>query len=87
MCYSVLPKGGDAMGIFSIRLTEKEEKLFKSYVTFTGKTLSELLKTALKEKIEDKFDYEIGIKALENFEKNPIVHSIEDVIKEIENDL
>lgn len=75
------------MGIFSLRLSDTEEKLFKGYATFTGQTLSELFKTALKEKIEDKIDYEIGIKALENFEKNPITHSIEDVIKEIENEL
>lgn len=75
------------MGIFSLRLSDTEEKLFKGYATFTGQTLSELFKTALKEKIEDKIDYEIGIKALENFKKNPITHSIEDVIKEIENEL
>lgn len=75
------------MSIFSIRLTEAEEKLFKSYAAFTGKPLSELLKTALKEKIEDKIDYEIGRKALEKFNKNPLTHSIEDVIEEIENEL
>ncbi len=75
------------MSIFSLRLSDTEEKLFKGYATFTGQTLSELFKTALKEKIEDKIDYEIGIKALENFEKNPITHSIEDVIKEIEDEL
>lgn len=75
------------MSIFSLRLSDTEEKLFKSYAAFTGQTLSDLFKTALKEKIEDKIDYEIGLKALENFEKNPITHSIEDVIKEIENEL
>lgn len=75
------------MSTFSLRLTEAEEKLFKSYATLTGKTLSELFKTALKEKIEDKIDYEIGIQALENFKKNPVTHSLEDVMKEIENEL
>lgn len=75
------------MSTFSIRFTEDEKKLFKSYASFTGKPLSELLKTALKEQIEDKLDYEIGIKALEEFEKDPIVYSIEDVIEEIKNEL
>ena len=75
------------MSIFSLRLSKDEEKLFKSYAELTGKTLSELFKTALREKIEDKIDYEIGIKSLEEFQKKPIVHSIEDVMKEIENEL
>lgn len=75
------------MGTFSIRLTDTEEKLFKNYAKFTGKPLAELLKTALREKIEDKLDYEIGIKALEQFESNPIMHDIESVILELENEI
>lgn len=66
------------MSTFSIRFTEDEKKLFKSYASFTGKPLSKLLKTALKEQIEDKLDLRIDApKTLEEFEKDPIVYSIE----------
>lgn len=75
------------MTTVSLRLNEQEEKLFKSYSIHTGKTLSELFKTSLKEQIEDQLDYEVGIKALEKFESNPITHSIDDVIMELENEL
>lgn len=75
------------MSTFFYTFYWRRKKLFKSYASFTGKPLSELLKTALKEQIEDKLDYEIGIKALEEFEKDPIVYSIEDVIEEIKNKL
>ena len=76
------------MTTISLRLNkEEEEKLFKNYSFHTGKTLSELFKTSLKEQIEDQLDYEIGIKALERFEKKPVTHSIDDIIMELENDL
>lgn len=75
------------MGIVSLRLNTAEEELFKSYATHTGKTLSELFKTALAEQIEDQLDYETGIKALNQFQKDPITHSIDDIITELENDL
>lgn len=74
------------MGMVSLRLNTKEE-LFRSYARYTGKSLSELFKTALAEQIEDRFDYETGIQALKTFEKNPVTHSIDEIIKELEDDL
>lgn len=75
------------MTVVSIRLNEKEEKLFKGYADLTGKTLSELFKTALVEEIEDKLDYETGIKALESYRKNPVSTPIGDFIEELESEL
>lgn len=71
------------MGIVSLRLNEVEEKLFKNYATYTGKTLSELFKRALAEEIEDQFDYETGVKALEQHKKNPETYSIDQVADEL----
>lgn len=89
MLYNVLQieQGGHIMGMVSLRLNTAEEELFRSYAVHTGKTLSELFKTALAEQIEDQLDYDIGIRALKEFEKNPVRHSIDDVIKELENEL
>ncbi|MDV5974018.1 hypothetical protein FMV2238Y02_13110 [Streptococcus canis] len=75
------------MGMVSLRLNSAEEELFRSYAIHTGKTLSELFKTALAEQIEDQLDYETGIKALAHFKENPIKYSIDDVIKELEDEL
>ncbi len=75
------------MSTISIRLNKQEEELFKSYATYTGETLSRLFKSALAEQIEDQLDYETGMKALKRFETNPVTHSIDDVIKELEDDL
>ncbi|KXT85603.1 RelB/StbD replicon stabilization protein [Streptococcus satellite phage Javan354] len=75
------------MGMVSLRLNTAEEELFRSYAVHTGKSLSELFKSALAEQIENQLDYEIGIQALKRFEENPVTHSIDDVIKELENGL
>lgn len=80
-------KVGGVMGIVSLRLNETEEEIFRSYAIHTGKSLSELFKSALIEQIEDQLDYEIGIKALKKFQENPVTHSIDDVLAELEDGL
>ena len=75
------------MSVVSLRLNEEENNLFRTYSKHTGKSLSELFKSALANQIEDELDYETGIKALKDFEKNPISYSIDDLILELENDL
>ncbi|AMB99968.1 translation repressor RelB [Aerococcus urinaehominis] len=75
------------MSVVSLRLNEEEEKLFKGYSQQTGKTLSELFKTALAEEIETELDYEIGVQALEAYRQDPVSSSIGEFIKELENDL
>lgn len=75
------------MIIISLRLSEKEEELFRIYATNTGKTLSELFKSSLLEQIETQLDYEIGVQTLKKFDKNSVIHSIDDVITELENSI
>ena len=45
---------------FSMRLSQEEESLFKSYAKLHGISLSEALKRALLEKIEDEYDINIA---------------------------
>ena len=73
------------MSTISLRLNQEEDQLFRNYATLTGKTLSELFKTALLEQIEDQFDYQLGAKALEDFENdpNPITYSLEEAATEL----
>ncbi len=75
------------MSVVSLRLNEEENNLFRTYSKHTGKSLSELFKSALANQIEDELDYETGIKALKDYEKNPVTYSIDDLILELENDL
>lgn len=71
------------MSVISIRLNKEEQKLFKTYSEYTGKNLSELFKMALKETIEDKIDYEVGLLALEEFEKDKTTYTIDEILEEL----
>lgn len=68
---------------FSIRLNEKEEKLFKSYAQFHGCSLSEAMKNALLEKIENEYDIAIAEQAHNEYMKDPKTISHEDLMKEL----
>ncbi|MEQ0488685.1 DUF6290 family protein [Anaerococcus murdochii] len=73
--------------IISIYLNKDEYKLFRNYSNQTRKNLSDLFKIALINQIEDEFDNELGIKALESFNNNSITYEIDDLIFELENDM
>ena len=54
------------MSVTTIRLNEAEAEMFTSFSELTGEPMSTLFKNALREKIEDYFDLQAGINALEN---------------------
>lgn len=52
---------------FSIRLTDEERQLAKSYAKLHSFSLAEAFKRALFEKIEDEYDIVIGQEAYEEY--------------------
>ena len=64
-----------------IRLTEQDEKLFKSYAKTNNISLSELFRSAVFEKIEDEYDLAVYRESLDEYNKNPISYSHEEVCK------
>lgn len=69
------------MAVVSVRTNEEETKLFKSYATLHGISMSEAYKRALLEKIEDEFDVAEMAEEMEKFSKNPKTHSLEELRK------
>lgn len=53
--------------MFSMRLNAEEEQLFKSYSKIHGISVSEALKRALMEKIEDEFDVAVAKEAYQEY--------------------
>ena len=78
--YNVLRKKVKAM-VISIRMTEEEKKLADAYAKLNGVSLSEAIKRAYFEKIEDEYDIALADMALRGYEKNPKTYSHEDVKK------
>ena len=69
------------MSVASVRLSDEENELFRSYCAIRGISISEAFKMALFEKIEDEFDVIDFEEAEKAFNKNPVTHSLEEVRK------
>ena len=67
----------------SVRLNEKDTELIKAYAKITNISLSDLIRNAVLEKIEDEYDLECYNKAIEEYRKNPKTYTMEEVKKEL----
>ena len=69
--------------VVSIRMTKEEKQLADSYAKLHGLSLSEAIKRAYFEKIEDEYDIALADAALREYEKNPKTYTLEEVMKEL----
>lgn len=71
----------------SLRVTEKENELIKSFAKLYGESVSEYIRRTVMERIEDEFDMQCYQEAKAEFEQNPVTYSTEDIAKELGIDL
>ncbi len=57
--------------------------LFKKYAEMNGITVSELVRQSVLQRIEDEYDLKAFEKAMEEYKKNPVTYSLDDVEKEL----
>ena len=62
----------------SIRMNDKELELIKKYAKLNGSSVSEVMRKAILEKIEDEFDIFLYEKAFKSYEQNPKAYTIEE---------
>ena len=55
----------------SVRLSDKDMELIKTYAKLNNISLSDLIRSAVMEKIEDEYDLECYNKAIEEYKNNP----------------
>ncbi len=67
----------------SVRLNDKDAELIKEYADMNNISLSDLIRNAVLEKIEDEYDLECYYKALEEYKKNPKTYTMDEVKKEL----
>ena len=67
----------------SVRLSENDTKLIKAYAEMNNISLSDLIRNAVIEKIEDEYDLECYKKALEEHKKNPKTYTMDEVKEEL----
>ena len=68
----------------SVRLSEGDTKLIKAYAEMNNTTLSDLIRNAIIEKIEDEYDLKCYEKAIEEYKKNPVTYTHEQVAQLLE---
>ena len=67
----------------SLRLSDEDAVLFKNYAKLKRISVSEMIRQAVMEQIEDEFDLAAYESAYAEFEKNPETFSLDEVEKEL----
>ena len=67
----------------SVRLNEDDTRLMKIYAEMNNISLSDLIRNAVIEKIEDEYDLECYEKAIKEYEENPQTFTLDEVKKEL----
>ena len=63
----------------SLRISEEDLELAKKYSEVKGRSVSELLRESLLEKIEDYMDYQNAVNALKEYEQDEVAFDTDTV--------
>lgn len=67
----------------SLRVTEKEHELIKSFAKLYGESVSEYIRRTVMERIEDEFDIQCYNEAKAEYDADPETFSTDDVAKKL----
>ena len=67
----------------SVRLSDEDTELIKTYANMNNISLSDLIRNAVLEKIEDEYDLECYHKAMKEYKENPKTYTMEEVKEEL----
>ena len=70
--------------IKSIRFSKEEERVINEYAEFANKTFSDVVKSAILEKLEDEYDIKVANKAYQEYLDKPVSRPIEDLFEEFD---
>lgn len=76
-------KEGDDNMTISVRLNDADTMLFKKYAELNGISVSELIRQAVIERIEDEYDLDAYNKAIAEYKNNPTTYSLDEVEREL----
>ena len=67
----------------SVRLNKEDTELIKAYAKINSISISDLVRNAVLEKIEQEYDLECYKKAMKKYKENPTTYTLEEVEKEL----
>ena len=68
----------------SLRLNDKDSEIIRAFANMNGLTVSELVRKAVFERIEDEYDLKAYEAAMAEYRKNPVTYSHEEVCRMLE---
>ena len=71
------------MPTISVRLNDADANLIRSFAKQKNISVSNLIREAVIERIEDEFDRKAFDEAMEEFKKNPVTYTLDEVEKEL----
>ncbi len=66
----------------SVRLNDEDTEIIKKYAELNNISLSDLIRNAVMEKIEDEYDLKCYEKAVEEYKNNPKTYTLDEVEEE-----
>ena len=66
----------------TLRMSDEDTRLIRDYAKLQGITVSEFLRKAALERIEDELDIRAAEKAYAEYLANPVTYSLEEIEKE-----
>lgn len=67
----------------SVRLNDEDTVLIQKYAELNGMSVSELVRQAVLERIEDEYDLKAYEKAAQAFRANPVTYTLDEVEREL----
>ncbi|QCT72967.1 type II toxin-antitoxin system RelB family antitoxin [Eubacterium maltosivorans] len=68
----------------SVRLNKEDEALIRNYAQMKNLSVSEAIRQAVMEKIEDEFDLKVYYEAMAEYKENPVTYTLDEVERELE---
>jgi len=67
------------MTTVTLRLPEEDAELIKSYAAQERRTISDVIRLAILEKIEDEYDLDLYKQAKADYEKDPTTYTLAEI--------
>lgn len=67
----------------SLRLNDEDTMLVRKYAEINKISVSELIRKAVLEKIEDEYDLEMFDRAIVEYDADPVTYSLDEVEREL----
>jgi len=70
----------------TVRLDNVDKEIIARYARAKGQTVSEVMRTAILDQIEDEYDLELYRQAIQEFREKPLSYSLDEVAKLLETE-